>query len=90
MSAAQDQSAEGDAADLARPDNVSTKALTTLLADQQTLMADNIIGADTTARDERHQVNKTFFSASSTNLAGHEMRSEISQKCQPNPSPRRC
>ena len=47
MSAAQDQSAEGDAADLARPDNVSTKALTTLMGDHQTLMVDKIIGADT-------------------------------------------
>ena len=54
MSAARDQSAEGDAADLARPDNVSTKALTTLMGDHQTLMADKIIGADTTGRDERH------------------------------------
>ena len=39
MSSARDQSAEGDAADLARPDNVSTKALTTLMGNQQTLMA---------------------------------------------------
>ena len=69
MSAARDQSAEGDAADLARPDNVSTKALTTLKGDHQTLMADK---ADTTGRDERHQVNKAFFSTSLTNLAGHE------------------
>ena len=72
MSAARDQSAEGDAADLARPDNVSTKALTTLMGDHQTLMVDKIIGADTTGRDERHQVNKAFFSTSLTNLAGHE------------------
>ena len=33
MSAARDQSAEGDAADLARPDNVSNQALTTLMGD---------------------------------------------------------
>ena len=72
MSASRDQSADGDAADLARPDNVSNQALTTLMGDHQILMADKIIGADTTGRDERHQVNKTFFSASSTNLAGYE------------------
>ena len=72
MSAARDQSAEVDAADLARPDNVSNQALTTLMGDHQTLMADKIIGADTTGRDERYQVNKTFFSASSTELTGFE------------------
>ena len=39
MSAARDQSAEGDAADLARPYNVSNQALMSLIANQQTLMA---------------------------------------------------
>ena len=33
MYVAQDQSAEGDAANLARPDNVSNQALTTLMGD---------------------------------------------------------